>query len=201
MNKTWVKLYRSLIDSAVFNDAEILKVWIWILCKAEYIKSTKVVKKQVIELEPGQLITSRKEAAEILNISERKFRSALQTLEELGCIEQKTTNKFTLINVMKWGFFQGQRKEFDQQTTNKRPTNDQQTTSLYNKKNYKNIKNNNNYNNARTHARERKNCVPTPKSTKFNNFTPSGDIDYAELEKKAFEKQLERIRADEQIPQ
>ena len=80
--------------------------------------------------------------------------------------------------------------------TNKPPTNHQQTTSLYNKKNYKNIKNNNNYNNARTHAREKNYVVPTPKSTKFNNFTPSGDIDYAEFEKQAFKKQLERIRTD-----
>ena len=201
MNNSWIKLHRSLVDSAVFKDAEILKVWIWILCKVTYRTKTEIEKKQVVEVQPGQMIvTSRKEAAEELNITENKYRKAIDLLEQLGCIAKKSTNKFTLISVVKWGFFQGAEDEFHQQTTNKPPTNHQQTTSLYNKKNYKNINKYNNYNNARTHARD-KNCVPTPKSTKFNNFTPSGDIDYAELEKKAFEKQLERIRADEQIPQ
>ena len=125
MNNSWVKLYRSLIDDAVFDDAETLKVWIWILCKVVYKAETRVYKKQVVELEPGQMIISRKDAAEILKISERKFRDAIDILEKIGCISKKTTNRFTLINVIKWGFFQGQAEDFDQQTTNKRPTNDQ----------------------------------------------------------------------------
>ena len=126
MNNSWVKLYRSLIDSAVFSDAEILKVWIWILCKVTYRQKTEIEKKQVVEVQPGQMIvTSRKEAAEELNITENKYRKAIDLLEKLGCISKKSTNKFTLITVVKWGFFQGGEDEFHQQTTNKPPTNHQ----------------------------------------------------------------------------
>ena len=126
MNNSWVKLYRSLVDSAVFKDAEILKVWIWILCKVTYRQKTEIEKKQVVEVQPGQMIvTSRKEAAEELNITENKYRKAIDLLEQLGCITKKSTNKFTLINVVKWGFFQGADDEFHQQTTNKPPTNHQ----------------------------------------------------------------------------
>lgn len=165
MNNSWVKLYRSLVDDAVFDDAEILKVWIWILCKVAYKKETRIVKKQVIELEPGQMIISRKDATEFLNISERKYRNAIQVLEDIGCISKKTSNKFTLINVIKWGFFQGQAENSDQQTSNKRPTDDQQTSSLYNKKKYKNIKNINKYMSstpACTHARDYTQGYPQP---------------------------------------
>ena len=32
----WIKLHRSIIDSAVFSDADVLKVWIWLLCNVAY---------------------------------------------------------------------------------------------------------------------------------------------------------------------
>lgn len=41
------------------------------------------------------------------------------------------------------------------------------------------------------------NSVPTPKSTKFNNFEPSGNIDYKKLELEALRKQLARLKEGE----
>lgn len=190
---SWVKLHRSLINDIVFDDPEVLKVWIWILCKVSYKNKTEIEKKQVVKLEPGQMIVkSRKEAAEELKISENKYRKSIELLKKLGCITKKSTNKFTVINVVKWEFFQGDADKNNQQNTNKPPTKHQQTTSHKYKKNIKNDKNINNYN---AHARERE-CVPAPKSTKFNNFTPSGNVNYKELEMKALR---ERIARNEQI--
>lgn len=36
--------------------------------------------------------------------------------------------------------------------------------------------------------------VPTPKATKFNNFAPSGNIDYKKLEMDALKRQMERLK-------
>ena len=41
------------------------------------------------------------------------------------------------------------------------------------------------------------NNVPTPKATKFNNFEPSGNIDYKKLELEALKKQLARLKEGE----
>ena len=41
------------------------------------------------------------------------------------------------------------------------------------------------------------NTVPTPKATKFNNFAPSGNIDYKKLEMEALKKQLARLKEGE----
>lgn len=41
------------------------------------------------------------------------------------------------------------------------------------------------------------NDVPTPKATKFNNFEPSGNIDYKKLEMEALRKQLARLKEGE----
>lgn len=41
------------------------------------------------------------------------------------------------------------------------------------------------------------NTVPTPKATKFNNFAPSGNIDYKKLELEALKKQLARLKEGE----
>lgn len=44
---------------------------------------------------------------------------------------------------------------------------------------------------------KRMNSVPTPKATKFNNFEPSGNIDYKKLEMEALRKQLARLKEGE----
>ncbi len=196
MNKAWIKLSRSIINDAVFTEPEVLKVWIWILCKAFYVKKNIIIGRSEIEVMPGQFPCSRQNASAELNLTESKFYRILKLLEKMGSITIKSNNKFTLICVEKWDFFQSGKSHCEQQMNNKRTTNEQQTNTIKKEKNIKNI-NNNNYN-ARTHARDN-NCVPTPKSTKFNNFKPSGDIDYAEFEKQAFQKQIERIRTDEQV--
>ena len=44
---------------------------------------------------------------------------------------------------------------------------------------------------------EQKFSVPTPKPTKFNNFKPSGNIDYKRLEMDALKRQLKRLKNSE----
>ena len=124
----WLKLYRSILDSAVFQDAEILKVWIWLLCNVAFEQHDIICYGKVITLKPGQIATGRKKIAQCTDLNENKVYRALNALKSLGNIEIKATNKYSIITVVNWDKYQeenGKRTTSEQQN-NSRPTTEEQ---------------------------------------------------------------------------
>lgn len=128
----WLKLYRSILDSAVFQDAEILKVWIWLLCNVAFEQHDTVCYGKVIHLKPGQIATGRKKIAQCTDLNENKVYRALTVLKSLGNIEIKATNKYSIITVVKWDKYQDEnvkRTSSEQQNNSKTTTEEQQGDS------------------------------------------------------------------------
>ena len=128
----WLKLYRSILDSAVFQDAEILKVWIWLLCNVAFEQHDTICYGKVIHLKPGQIATGRKKIAQCTDLSENKVYRALTALKSLGNIEIKATNKYSIITVANWDKYQeenGKRTSSEQQTNSKTTTEEHQSNS------------------------------------------------------------------------
>ena len=125
----WLKLYRSILDSAVFQDAEILKVWIWLLCNVAFEQHDTICYGKVIHLKPGQIATGRKKIAQCTDLNETKVYRALTSLKSLGNIEIKATNKYSVITVVNWDKYQdenGKRTSSEQQTNSKTTTEEHQ---------------------------------------------------------------------------
>ena len=118
-DKSFITLHRKLLKSAVFSDAELLKVWIWCLIRANHKDCDVVHAGQVLHVKRGQFVTGRFTASEELNMSAMKWRKRIADLEKLQQISQKTTNRFTIITVVNYSYYQGGLKK----TTNKQPTN------------------------------------------------------------------------------
>ncbi len=97
---------------------------------------------------PGQLVTSLQHLSEKSGLSVQSVRTALEKLKSTGEINTQSTNRNTLITVIKWADFQltDETSTSNQQTTNKQLTNEQQTTNKQSttNKNIKNIKNDKN---------------------------------------------------------
>lgn len=128
----WLKLYRSILDSAVFQDAEILKVWIWLLCNVAFEQHDTICYGKVIHLKPGQIATGRKKIAQCTDLNENKVYRALTGLKSLGNIEIKATNKYSIITVVNWDKYQdenGKRTANEQQTNSETATEEQQNNS------------------------------------------------------------------------
>ena len=128
----WLKLYRSILDSAVFQDAEILKVWIWLLCNVAFEQHDTICYGKVIHLKPGQIATGRKKIAQCTDLNENKVYRALTALKSLGNIEIKATNKYSIITVVNWDKYQdenGKRTSSEQQTNSKQTSEEQQYDS------------------------------------------------------------------------
>mgnify|MGYP002523962351 CR=1 FL=1 len=117
---SYIKLHRKFTEWEWFTDGDMVKMFLYLLCKANF--KDRKYKGQVIKR--GQLLTGRKKLAQELKMTERKVRTCLSRLEETEEISLKTTNKNTLISILKYDFYQSECPESDQQTTSKRPAND-----------------------------------------------------------------------------
>ena len=90
-------------------------------------------------IETGQTVTSLEHLAYETGLTVQNVRTALKNLEKTGEINKQSTNKYTLITVENYAFYQGKEDESTSElTTNQQTTNKQLTTNKKNK-NEKNI--------------------------------------------------------------
>lgn len=133
MNEGWVKLHRAVCESAVFEDAEILRLWIYILVNAAHKDHDTVYQGKIVHIKKGEFVTGRKILAREFKLSESKIYRMLTALAELGNIEIKSNNKYSVVTVVNWAKYQddseklnNKRTANEQQLNNKRTTNEQQ---------------------------------------------------------------------------
>ena len=139
-NNGWIKLYRQIIDSAVFDYPKLLKVWIWCLCKASHKEHEMLIGNQVVRLEPGQFVFGRHAASVELKMPEGSIPRYINALKNNGNLTTKSNNKYTIITVENWASFQVRDDDTEQQMNNKRTTNEQQMNTNKNVKNVNNVK-------------------------------------------------------------
>ena len=138
----FVKLDRKILTWGWYDDPATKIVFIDLLLHANFSEGEYHGEK----LQKGEVVFGRKACAERNGLSERQVRTAIDHLRKSGEIStSKTTNKFSIIKVENWAFYQGQKdksdQQNDQQATSKRPASDQQATTSKNEKNEKNGKN------------------------------------------------------------
>jgi len=122
----WISLHRKLLDNPIFCNPDLLRLWIWCLLKATHKKHQQMVGLRVVELDPGQFIFGRKSASKELGYSENKTYRLLKTLEELKNISVNSNNKFSVVTIVNWQFYQSENTDNRQQIDNKQTTNRQQ---------------------------------------------------------------------------
>lgn len=143
-NDGWIKLHRKIIESSVFDNPHILKMWIWSLSKATHKEHKQMVGLQEVELKIGQFVFGRKVAAKELHLTESNTYRLLKALEKMNLISINSNNKFSIVTIENWVFYQGQEKisnnkrtTSEQQVNNTVTTNEQQTNTNKNVKNDK----------------------------------------------------------------
>lgn len=120
----WIKLYRKSIDSIVFQNEKLWKVWCWCLIRANHKSGhSEYFEGKEITLNPGQFITGRFQGAEQCNMKPSTFRDQISKLKALSNLDIKSDNKKTLITVVNWGLYQFNEAESDTKSDNKPTTN------------------------------------------------------------------------------
>ena len=129
MNNTFIKLYRGLLDWEWFNDSKMVHLYIFLLIKANFVDG----KWRGQEIKRGQLVTGLDSLSKQTGISKQSIRTCLDRLKLTNEINIESTNKFSLITIVKYE---------DYQSFDSKPTHKQQTTNIQSTFNQQQVKNN-----------------------------------------------------------
>lgn len=139
----WIKIHRKMLSNpVVFKDPEHLAVWMYLLLTATHKDYPAMFGGKKIMLKPGQLITGRTKISEATGVNPSKVKRILNLFKTDQQIDQQATRHGSIITILEWDKYQETDQPNDQQVTNKRPTSDQQVTTIQEYKNNKNDKNN-----------------------------------------------------------
>ncbi|NIO19672.1 MAG: hypothetical protein GTN76_02710, partial [Candidatus Aenigmarchaeota archaeon] len=140
MKDGWIKLYRKSVDSQVFRNERLWKLWCLCLLKAnhkpEYVPIDGIV--EPIRVEPGQFITGRYELHADYHQRRRGYKKRspspftvwrwLLSLRDMQNLSIKSFNKYSIISISNWKLYQ----ENEQQMSNRRATDEHKQERIRN---------------------------------------------------------------------
>ena len=103
----YIKVYRKILDNGIFDNGELLKVFIWCLLRA----NTKPATIFGHQLKVGQFVTGRISASEELRIPPTTVRDRLKKLEKLKYIKLESNTKNSIITILKFKDYQADAKK------------------------------------------------------------------------------------------
>lgn len=138
-----VKFHRKITEREWYSDANTFRVFFHLITIANH----KDWKRQGIDVKRWQTITSIDSLAEQIWLTSQKVRTAMDKLISTWEIAKKTTNRNTIVTVLKYCDYNDydweDNKQITSQITNKQQTDNKQITTNKNDKKEKNEKNNN----------------------------------------------------------
>ncbi len=138
----YIKLYRKIIESPVFQNERLLKAFIWCLAKATHKEREEIVGIRCVKLQKGQFVFGRKKAADELGFPESTTWRYIKALQSFGILDIKSNSKFSVVTIINWGKYQCLDIEYEhqnEQEVNKKRTRSRQEVDT--NKNDKNVKN------------------------------------------------------------
>lgn len=127
LNLGYVRLYRNLINSEIFQNEKLLKIFIWCLLKATYKERIQIVGRTSIELKEGQFVFGRNKASLELNMPPSTVWDYMKLLKKMKTINIKSNNKYSIVTIEKWDTYQSKDINYDNKSNNK--TNNKSTSN------------------------------------------------------------------------
>ncbi len=112
----WVKIHRSILLHPVFQDSELLHLFLYCLAKANH-KPGRVLSPQSEEgeltVERGQFIFGQRKAAKETGVNARSAHRKLVLLEKLGILSRSVSRRFTVVTVNNYSRYQDNPNQTD----------------------------------------------------------------------------------------
>lgn len=145
----WIKLHRGLLDSQIFASEKGLKIWVWILLKANHKERFVPIKigrgESILNVKRGSFIFGRFSAEEELCIDGSTIYKWIKKMEELGMIELESNSHYTILTVCKFNEYNDLETEkvtaVEQPSSNQVAAVEQPCNTDKNVKNVKKVKN------------------------------------------------------------
>jgi len=138
----FVILWRKLLDSAIFSDSYAFHIATHLIMEANHKTKKILFNGKQLEVLRGSCITGRYSISKKTGINPSKVYRVMKLLKNISFLDIKTNNKFSIVTILNYGFYQNPKNYYEQQDeqqlNNKRTTTEQQ---LNTNKNVKNVKN------------------------------------------------------------
>jgi hypothetical protein len=149
LNNGWIKLYRKIINTSWYKRSTVVHLFIHLLIKANHQENKFFWNGNEITIKRGEFITGLNKLSDETGISIQSIRTAIEILKSTNTITIKSTNKFSIIQIVNYDQYQSEEEKSTSKPTSK-VTNNQQTTNkqLTTNNNDNNDNNENNINNT-----------------------------------------------------
>jgi hypothetical protein len=144
-----ILISRALIDSEVFASEKLLKIWIWLLIKANFKERQVPIKigagQSVVTIKRGQLLFGRLSAENELFIDGSTIYKCIKKLEKLNNIEIKSNSHYSIITICNYDHYQdfkSYRVASNEQASNSQVTATEQPSNTPNNDNNEDYANN-----------------------------------------------------------
>lgn len=111
----WIKLYRKSIDSQVFQNEGLWKIWTWCLLKANHedrwvpVKTGKGTTEVFVKR--GRFIFGRNTAAKELKMVERTVHKRMLKLENMRNCDIQSDTHYSIVTILNYDLYQGSKNE------------------------------------------------------------------------------------------
>ncbi|MCK5607393.1 hypothetical protein KAR91_36250 [Candidatus Pacearchaeota archaeon] len=144
MDQGWIKLYRKSIESRVFQNEGLWKVWTWCLLKVNHSGqwvSLRTGRGSIeVECQRGQFIFGRLSAAKELKMNPTTVWKRMQKLKNMGNIDIKSDSQYSVITLLNMGIYQPSEIKSDSKSDRQGTGKEQASDTNKNEKNEKNEK-------------------------------------------------------------
>lgn len=140
MQQGWISLHRKITEHPFYQEKRKFskfEAWIDLLLLANHKDNKVLFGNEIIEVERGSFITSKRKLMERWGWSNTKVETYLNLLVTQGMIVQKSDTKKTVITIVNYDFYQGdsnkKRHETDAKTPRNRTNNNDNNVNNENK--------------------------------------------------------------------
>lgn len=119
MDKSFIKITRSLLDHWIFKRDDYLKAWIYILVRANWKDTDVLINADKIECKRGEFVTSIFNFSKDTMLTSKQVRTFWNLLEYENMIRKNSGSKWTKITVCKYEDYQGLGQTKGKQGANK----------------------------------------------------------------------------------
>jgi hypothetical protein len=102
MANGWIRLHRQTLESQVFSDPELFRLWCYLLLRASY----RPTYFRGTEIQRGQVAFSYRVLSDSLGCSRGKLERAFKKLESMGNITVKAGRDFTVVTICNYDTYQ-----------------------------------------------------------------------------------------------
>jgi hypothetical protein len=102
MSDGWIKLHRKSLESRVFSDAALWRLWTWCLLKANHAPGFFCGE----EILPGSFATGTRVAGDALGLSPSTVHRGLKRLAEWSMVELKVKRGYTVVTICNYATYQ-----------------------------------------------------------------------------------------------